>query len=248
MNMRVTKRDGQLEEIAFDKILTRIKKLGQEVNIHINYQELVMKVIHQLYDTIPTTKIDELAAEQCAALSTLNHDYGTLSGRIVVSNHQKNTVPIFSDVIQTLYKFEDKNGTNKPLVSHRFWDFVKTYAEPLNAMIVHNRDYLIDYFGFKTLERAYLFKCNNVIIERPQHMWMRVAVGIHGDLNCDHNECLQLIQESYDLMSTKYFTHATPTLFNAGTVRPQMSSCYLIAMEDDSIDGIFNKKLVSYIS
>ena len=240
MNMRVTKRDGQLEEIAFDKILTRIKKLGQEVNIHINYQELVMKVIHQLYDTIPTTKIDELAAEQCAALSTLNHDYGTLSGRIVVSNHQKNTVPIFSDVIQTLYNFKDKNGINKPLVSYRFWDFVKQYTEQLNAMIVHDRDYLIDYFGFKTLERAYLFKCNNVIIERPQHMWLRVAVGIHGDLNRDHNECLRLIQETYDLMSQKFFTHATPTLFNAGTVRPQMSSCYLIAMEDDSIDGIFN--------
>ena len=238
--MRVTKRDGVLEEIAFDKILTRIKKLGQEVDIHINYQELVMKVINQLYDKIPTTKIDELAAEQCASMSTLHPDYGTLSGRIVVSNHQKNTDPIFSNVMQTLYEFEDKNGNNKPLVSQRFWDFVNEYSDQLNAMIVHDRDYLIDYFGFKTLERAYLFKCHNVIIERPQHMWMRVAVGIHGDLNRDHNECLRLIKETYDLMSCKFFTHATPTLFNAGTVRPQMSSCYLIAMEDDSIDGIFN--------
>jgi ribonucleotide reductase alpha subunit len=143
--------------------------------------------------------------------------------------------------MQTLYKFEDVNGKNKPLVSQKFWDFIYEHSEKLNNMIVHDRDYLIDYFGFKTLERAYLFKCNNVIIERPQHMWMRVAVGIHGDLNfvCQE-ECLRLVQETYDLMSSKFFTHATPTLFNAGTVRPQMSSCYLIAMEDDSIDGIFN--------
>ena len=240
MDMRVTKRNGQLEEIAFDKILTRIKKLGQEVNIHINYQELVMKVINQLYDKIPTTKIDELAAEQCAALSTLNPDYGTLAGRIVVSNHQKNTDSVFSNVMQRLYHFQDKKGNNKPLVSHSFWNFVKEHSEKLDAMIVHDRDYLIDYFGFKTLEKTYLFKCHNAIIERPQHMWMRVAVGIHGDLERDHNDCLRLIQETYDLMSCKFFTHATPTLFNAGTVRPQMSSCYLISMEDDSIDGIFN--------
>ena len=240
-DMRVTKRNGELEEIAFDKILNRIKKLGQEAEIHINYQQLVIKVIDQLYDKISTTKIDELAAEQCAALSTLHPDYGTLSGRIIVSNHQKNTDPIFSNVMQTLYEFEDVNGKNKPLVSQKFWDFIYEHSEKLNNMIVHDRDYLIDYFGFKTLERAYLFKCNNVIIERPQHMWMRVAVGIHGDLNfvCQE-ECLRLVQETYDLMSSKFFTHATPTLFNAGTVRPQMSSCYLIAMEDDSIDGIFN--------
>ena len=240
-DMKVTKRNGNLEEIAFDKILQRIKKLGQEVEIHINYQQLVMKVIDQLYDKISTTKIDELAAEQCAALSTLHPDYGTLAGRIIVSNHQKNTDPIFSNVMQTLYEFENKNGKNKPLVSQRLWDFTYQHSEKLNNMIVQDRDYLIDYFGFKTLERAYLFKCNNVVIERPQHMWMRVAVGIHGDLNfVDQEECLRLVKETYDLMSAKFFTHATPTLFNAGTPRPQMSSCYLIAMEDDSIDGIFN--------
>ena len=236
--MRVTKRNGELEEIAFDKILMRIKKLGQEAGIHINYQQLVMKVIDQLYDKISTTKIDELAAEQCASLSTLNIDYGTLSGRIIVSNHQKNTDPIFSNAMSTLYKFTDINGENKPLVSQSLWNFTNHYSAEINEMIVHDRDYLIDYFGFKTLERAYLFRVNNIIVERPQHMWMRVAIGIHGDLN--NSKSLELVKETYDLMSQKYFTHATPTLFNAGTPRPQMSSCYLLAMEDDSIDGIFN--------
>jgi len=181
-DMRVTKRNGELEEIAFDKILMRIKKLGQEAGIHINYQQLVMKVIDQLYDKISTTKIDELAAEQCASLSTLNIDYGTLSGRIIVSNHQKNTDPIFSNVMSALYKFTDINGENKPLVSQSLWNFTNHYSAEINEMIVHDRDYLIDYFGFKTLERAYLFRVNNIIVERPQHMWMRVAIGIHGDL------------------------------------------------------------------
>jgi ribonucleotide reductase alpha subunit len=240
-DMRVAKRNGELEEIAFDKILSRIKKLGAEANIHINYQQLVMKVIDQLYDKISTTKIDELAAEQCAALSTLNPDYGTLAGRIIVSNHQKNTDPIFSNVMMTLQEFTNSKGENKPLVSQTLWDFTDHHSERLNAMIDHERDYLIDYFGFKTLERAYLFKVNNTIVERIQHMWMRVAVGIHGDLKIpDQEECLRLIKETYDLMSLKFFTHATPTLFNAGTPRPQMSSCYLLAMEEDSIDGIFN--------
>ena len=237
-DMKVTKRNGNLEEIAFDKILMRIKKLGLEANIHINYQQLVMKVIDQLYDKISTAKIDELASEQCAALSTMHPDYGILAGRIVVSNHQKNTNPNFSDVMRQLYEFKNKQGECKPLISQNLHDFTSKYSDELNSMIVHDRDYLIDYFGFKTLERAYLFKCNNTIVERIQHMWMRVAVGIHGYL--DNPNALDLVKESYDLMSTKHFTHATPTLFNAGTPRPQMSSCYLIAMEDDSIDGIFN--------
>jgi ribonucleotide reductase alpha subunit len=237
-DMRVTKRNGQLEEIAFDKILTRIKKLGQEASIQINYQQLVMKVIDQLYDTIPTTKIDELAAEQCASLSTLNPDYGTLAGRIVVSNHQKNTSDTFSDVMEGLYMFIDIHGKHRPLVSSELWQFVSKYSCELNQMIDYNRDYLIDFFGFKTLERAYLFKKEKTIVERPQHMWMRVSVGIHGNI---HNpNSLKLVEETYNLMSQKYFTHATPTLFNSGTPRPQMSSCYLLAMEDDNIDGIFN--------
>ena len=239
--MRVTKRDGELQEVAFDKILERVKKLGQEAGIHINFSSLVMKVIDQLYDKIPTAKIDELAAEQCASLSTNHPDYATLSARIIISNHQKNTDNVFSNVMKRLYEFTDSKGQNKSLVSQKLWDFTEHYSEQLNQMIDHERDYLIDYFGFKTLERAYLFRVNNTIVERPQHMWMRVAIGIHGDLNNENQEeTLRLVKETYDLMSQKFFTHATPTLFNAGTPRPQMSSCYLIAMEDDSIDGIFN--------
>ena len=182
-DMRVTKRNGQLEDIAFDKILNRIKKLGHEAGIQINYSSLAMKVIDQLYDKISTTKIDELAAEQCASLSTQHPDYGTLASRIVVSNHQKNTNPSFVNVMESLYYFKNIHGKNMPLVSQNLWDFTKKYFEKLDEMIIHDRDYLIDYFGFKTLERAYLFKLNNVIVERIQHMWMRVAIGIHGDIN-----------------------------------------------------------------
>jgi ribonucleotide reductase alpha subunit len=232
-DMRVTKRDGELEDIAFDKILNRVKKLGLEANIQINYSSLVMKVIDQLYDKIPTTKIDELTAEQCAVMSTQHPDYAVLAGRVVVSNHQKNTDASFYKVMEKLYWLEDIHGKQSPLLSHDTWMVISANHDELEGMIDYNRDYLIDYFGFKTLERAYLFKVKDVVVERPQHMWMRVAVGIHGN-NMD------AVRETYDLMSLKYFTHATPTLFNAGTPRPQLSSCYLIAMEDDSIDGIYN--------
>ena len=231
--MRVTKRSGNLEEISFDKILQRIKTLSLEAGIQLNYSSLTMKVIDQLFDTIETKKIDELAAEQCASLSTQHHDYGTLASRIVISNHQKNTDPSFSNVMRRLYHFTDIHGKNRPLVSQQLWECVDKNAIVIDSMIDHERDYLIDYFGFKTLERAYLFKIGASIVERIQHMWMRVSIGIHGDN-------LGLVKETYDLMSQKYFTHATPTLFNAGTPRPQLSSCYLIAMEDDSIDGIYN--------
>ena len=197
-----------------------------------------MKVIDQLYDKISTTKIDELAAEQCASLSTMHPHYGTLAGRIIVSNHQKNTDSDFSTVVNHLFNFHDIHNNHNPLVSQELYTFVSKYSSELNKMIVYDRDYLIDYFGFKTLERAYLFKIGNKIVERPQHMWMRVAIGLHGDLY--NVKSLEFIKETYDLMSLKYFTHATPTLFNAGTPRPQLSSCYLVAMEDDSIDGIFN--------
>jgi len=236
--MRVTKRNGELEEIAFDKIISRIKKLGQEVGIQINYASLAMKVIDQLYDGIPTTKIDELAAEQCASMSTSNPDYGTLASRIVVSNHQKNTDPYYNMVINCLYNFKNIHGKVKPLISKTFFEYYANNQSEIEKMFDYNRDYLIDYFGFKTLERAYLFKVGDKIIERPQHMWMRVAIGIHGDSNNPNS--LSLVKETYDLMSQKYFTHATPTLFNAGTPSPQLSSCYLIAMEDDSLDGIYN--------
>lgn len=239
--MRVIKRNGELEDLAFDKILNRIRKLGQEANIHINYQSLVMKVIDQLYDKIPTSKIDELAAEQCAVMSTNHPDYASLAGRIVVSNHQKNTDPVFSNVMKNLYEFKDFHCNNYSLVSSSLNSFIQKHERKLNEMIVNERDYLIDYFGFKTLERAYLFKIGDKIVERPQHMWMRVSIGIHGDPDSEDQEnCLKLVKETYDLMSQKFFTHATPTLFNAGTPRSQLSSCYLIAMEDDSIEGIYN--------
>jgi len=231
--MRVTKRNGELVEIQFDKILNRIKKLGNEAGIQLNYSSLAMKVIDQLYDTIETTKIDELAAEQCASLSTQHIDYGTLASRIVISNHQKNTDSSFYNVFHMLYQFKGIHGKSSPLVSEELYVIVNTNREQIENMIDYSRDYLIDFFGFKTLERSYLFRCNNKVVERIQHMWMRVAIGIHGNN-------MHLVKQTYDLLSQKYFTHATPTLFNAGTPKPQLSSCYLLAMEEDSLEGIFN--------
>jgi len=231
--MYVTKRDGKQEIVAFDKILTRIKKLGQEANIKLNYTSLVMKVIDQLYDGISTTKIDELSAEQCASMASIHMDYNTLAGRITVSNHHKNTSASFVEVMNQLFDYHDKHDKHSPLVSMELHIIANKYADELDAMCDYSRDYLIDYFGFKTLDRAYLMRVDKVTVERPQHMWLRVAIGIHGDN-------LDLIRETYDLMSQKYFTHATPTLFNAGTPRPQLSSCFLLAMENDSIEGIYN--------
>ena len=236
--MEVKKRNGQLEEMEFDKIQLRIKKLCQEFNLNINTQQLVIKIIEQLYDGISTSKIDELLAEQCASMSTIHPDYGILAGHIAISSYQRNTDPIFSNVMRDLYNMYDQNGVHRPIVSDKLITYVNANASKLDEMIEHKRDYLIDYFGFKTLERAYLLKKNKKLVERLQHMWLRVAVGIHGDLN-DPNS-LDLVKETYDLMSLKYFTHATPTLFNAGTNSCQLSSCYLLAMEDDSIEGIFN--------
>ena len=149
--MKVTKRNGDIEDIAFDKILKRIKKLGQEANIQLNYSSLAMKVIDQLYDKIETTKIDELAAEQCASLSTQHPDYATLAARIIISNHQKNTESIFSNVMRSLYEFKDIHGNNKSLIDRNIWHFINKYQKNINNMIVHDRDYLIDFFGFKTL-------------------------------------------------------------------------------------------------
>lgn len=239
LDMKVRKRNGELEDIAFDKILNRIRKLGTEVGIHINYPALTMKVIDQLYNEISTTEIDEFAASQCASLSANHPDYGTLAARIVVSNHHKNTLPNFCQTMELLYHFKDVHGNNYPLISEELWATCSTCSDEIESMIDYNRDYLIDYFGFKTLENSYLFKVNGRIVERPQHMWMRVALGIHGtSVNGIIN--FDLIKETYDLMSLKYFTHATPTLFNAGTPRPQLSSCYLIALEQDSVEGIYN--------
>jgi ribonucleoside-diphosphate reductase alpha chain len=170
MEMRVKKRNGQLQDIAFDKILNRIKKIGQEVNIQLNYSSLAMKVIDQLYDTIPTSKIDELTCEQCASLSTQHPDYGVLAGRIFVSNHQKNTSSSFSEVMKQMYLFHDDNHVHSPLISHDTWMHVFKNADALDTMIDYNRDYLIEYFGLKTLERSYLSTIKDKIVERPQHM------------------------------------------------------------------------------
>ena len=238
--MYVTKRNGEREIVSFDKILNRIKNLGQEANVKINYTNLVMKVIDQLFDGISTTKIDELSAEQCASMSSIHPDYNILAGRITVSNHHKNTSDSFVDVMTQLYEYRDKHDKQAPLVSDELIQFVREYGVELEAMVQYDRDYLIDFFGFKTLERAYLMRINKVTVERPQHMWLRVSVGIHVGSPFESSEILDRIQETYELMSQKYFTHATPTLFNAGTPRPQLSSCFLLAMENDSIEGIYN--------
>ena len=238
LEMSVTKRNGSREIISFDKILNRVKNLGKDKNLgkkelQINYTMLAMKIIDRLYDGIPTTQIDELTAEQCASLATLHHDYDILASRILISNHQKNTESNYKSVISILYNHKDIHNKDCPLISKELYEIVNQNHENIQDMIDYNRDYLIDYFGFKTLERAYLIKISNKIIERPQHMWMRVALGIHGYQ-------MNKVKETYDLLSRKFFTHATPTLFNAGTLRPQLSSCYLIAMESDSISGIYS--------
>ena len=233
--MRVTKRDGTLQDIQFDKILTRVKKIGQQANVTINFSALVMKIIDQLYDGIPTTKIDELTAQQCATQSSQHPDYGTLASYIIISNHHKNTDPSFVSVMKRLYEFKDKSNNHTPLISETTWNIIRNNSEFLEKTVSEHskNDFYFDYFGFKTLERAYLMRINGVVQERPQYMWMRVSIGIHGD-------DMKKVYNTFVLMSEKYFTHATPTLFNAGTQRPQLSSCYLIAMENDSLDGIFN--------
>jgi len=233
--LSVIKRNGKTEVLSFDKILKRVKYLGtnQKPTLNVNYSQLVMKIVDQLYNTIPTHIIDELMAEQCASLTTKHLDYGTLSSRIIVSNNHKNTTALFSEAMDVIYNHCDMHGRHKPLIHLNTWSLSQKHKEHLNGMIDHSRDYLFDYFGFKTLERAYLMRVDKKVIERPQYMWMRVAIGIHG-------EDLARVKETYDLLSNKYFTHATPTLFNAGTNNPQLSSCYLIGMEDDSVEGIYN--------
>ena len=231
----VTKRSGKKEVMSFDKILNRIKKIGREDNrdLEVNYTALTVKIIDRLYPDIQTTLIDELTAQQCASLSTTHPDYGILASRVLISNHHKNTDSNFFKVTKQLYNFTDINGVNHPLISKQYFNIIKYNKSIIQSWLNYDRDYLLDYFGFKTLERAYLMKINKKIIERPQHMWLRVAIGIHG-------KDLEKAKETYDLMSQKYFTHATPTLFNAATPRSQLSSCYLVGMESDSISGIYN--------
>ena len=222
--MYVIKRDGSLQEISFDKILKRIKNLGDKAGIHLNWAQLAIKVIDRLYDHIETKKIDEYTAEHCASMTSTHMDYGTLAGHIILTNHQKNTKSSFSETMEELFQDD--------MISRDFYELSQNTV--LDGIINHDRDYLIDYFGFKTLERAYLLKnASGKIVERIQHMWLRTAL-------CIHKTDTQKVKKTYDLMSQKYFTHATPTLFNAGTTVQQLSSCFLVAMEEDSIDGIFD--------
>ena len=240
-DMRVTKRSKQLEFISFDKILNRIKKIGEEAGVIVNFSSLAIKVIDQLYDTIETSKIDELTSEQCASMATVHPDYSVMASWIIVSNHHRNTQNSFYVVMQKLYQFVDIHGAHRPLISEKLWQYVKDNTRLLEPIIDYSRDYLIDFFGFKTLEHSYLLRVNNKVIERTQHMWLRVAIGIHLNAhNSNNSSTFDAIKETYDMMSLKYFTHATPTLFNAGTPRPQLSSCYLLAMESDSLDGIYS--------
>ena len=234
IEMHVLKRNGKKEIISFDKILKRIKHAGKELNLqNIIYGQLTMKIIDQLYDNIKTSLIDELTAEQCASMASTHPDYTKLGSSIIISNLHKNTSSSFYVTIKKLYDFKDVNNKLTRLIHDDVMNVVEENKDYLDSIIDYNRDFLFDYFGFKTLERAYLMRCNNIIVERPQHMWLRVSLCIHGS-------DLEKVKETYDLMSQKYFIHATPTLFNAGTPRPQLSSCYLLSMEDDSIDGIFN--------
>ena len=234
IEMHVLKRNNKKEIISFDKILRRIKHAGKELNLqNIIYGQLTMKIIDQLYDNIKTSLIDELTAEQCASMASTHPDYTKLGSSIIISNLHKNTSSSFYNTIKKLYEFKDVNNKLTRLIHDDIMKVVEENHEYLDSIIDYNRDFLFDYFGFKTLERAYLMRCNNIIVERPQHMWLRVSLCIHGNN-------LEKVKQTYDLMSQKYFIHATPTLFNAGTPRPQLSSCYLLSMEDDSIDGIFN--------
>ena len=227
--MFVIKRDGSQEEVSFDKILHRIKKVSDELSV--NVHEITQKVCARIHDNVKTHELDEFASQLCSSLILEHPDYGKLASRLVISNHQKRTSPSFSETISILYDNYNFEGNHNPIISKELYEITMKNKEKLNDYIDYDRDYLIDYFGFKTLERAYLLRKDGKIIERPQHMWMRVALGIHGK---DFKDAL----ETYDLLSQKFFTHASPTLFNAGTPRSQMSSCFLLDVED-SIKGIY---------
>ncbi|SEP76281.1 ribonucleoside-diphosphate reductase subunit alpha [Flavobacterium urocaniciphilum] len=232
--MYVIKRDGHKEPVSFDKITDRIKKLCYGLNDLVDAVKVAMRVIEGLYDGVSTSELDNLAAETAASMTIAHPDYAQLAARIAISNLHKNTNKSFSETMKAMYTYVNpRTNLAAPLISDEVYKVIEENAEYLNSHIIYNRDFNYDYFGFKTLERSYLLKINGKIVERPQHMLMRVAVGIH--LND-----LPAVLETYDLMSKKYFTHATPTLFNAGTPKPQMSSCFLLAMQDDSIDGIYD--------
>tara|TARA_B100000963_G_C22638153_1_gene678741 strand:+ start:4298 stop:7009 length:2712 start_codon:yes stop_codon:yes gene_type:complete len=224
----VVKRDGNREKVSFDKILNRIKKLGQPKQLNVNYTGLVMKIIDQIYNNIETEKIDEVMAQQCASMCSVHYDYYNLASYLVISNHEKKTTKTLLEYISLIYQQPNQN-----YISDNFYKLISSHHEEYEAIIDTSRNYYIDYFGFKTLERAYLMKHKGKIIETIQYMWMRVAIQIHGNN-------MEKVKETYDCLSNKDFIHATPTLFNSGTKRPQLSSCFLLGMEDDSIKGIFN--------
>ena len=232
--MYVVKRSGQKEPVMFDKITDRIKKLCYGLNDLVDPVKVAMRVIEGLYDGVSTSELDNLAAETAASMTIAHPDYAQLAARIAISNLHKNTKKSFSETMTDMFYYVNpRTNQESPLLSEEVYEVIKKNAEFLDSHIIYNRDFNYDYFGFKTLERSYLLKINGKIVERPQHMLMRVSIGIHLD-------DLDSVMETYDLMSKKFFTHATPTLFNAGTPKPQMSSCFLLAMQDDSIDGIYD--------
>ncbi|AGZ00460.1 CPXV083 protein [Cowpox virus] len=233
--MFVIKRNGYKENVMFDKITSRIRKLCYGLNTdHIDPIKIAMKVIQGIYNGVTTVELDTLAAEIAATCTTQHPDYAILAARIAVSNLHKETKKLFSEVMEDLFNYVNpKNGKHSPIISSITMDIVNKYKDKLNSVIIYERDFSYNYFGFKTLEKSYLLKINNKIVERPQHMLMRVAVGIH---QWDIDSAI----ETYNLLSEKWFTHASPTLFNAGTSRHQMSSCFLLNMIDDSIEGIYD--------
>ncbi|PSL06188.1 ribonucleoside-diphosphate reductase subunit alpha [Cecembia rubra] len=233
--MLVIKRDGRRESVRFDKITTRIENLCNGLDgRYIHPIEVAKKVIDGLYDGVTTTELDNLAAEVCASLTVKHPDYAILAARIAISNLHKTTSQSFSNTMKRLYTYiNPKTGENAALIAPDVYGIIKNHAARLDEVIDYQRDFDYDYFGFKTLERSYLIKLDGKVVERPQHMLMRVAVGIH-------KEDIDAAIETYHLLSQKWFTHATPTLFNAGTPKPQLSSCFLLTMKDDSIDGIYD--------
>ena len=233
--MYVIKRDGRRESVKFDKITARIEKLCYGLDpVFVLPVEVAMKVVSGIYDGVTTSDLDNLAAETAASMTTKHPDYAQLAARIAISNLHKNTLKSFSGTMKMLYQYVDpKTGENASLIAKETWKVIKDNAALLDSTIIYDRDYGYDYFGYKTLEKSYLLKLNGKIVERPQHMLMRVAVGIHG-------ADLEKVVETYELLSDRWFTHATPTLFNAGTPKPQLSSCFLLTMKDDSIDGIYD--------
>jgi len=232
--MRVLKRDGRKEPVKFDKITARIEKLCYGLSDYVDPITVAKRVVDGVYDGVTTSELDNLAAETAASMTIKHPDYANLAARIAVSNLHKSTKKSFSETVTDLYNYVNpETGKPAPLIADDVYEIIQSNAEYLDSQLIYDRDFSYDYFGFKTLERSYLLRMHGNIVERPQHMLMRVSIGIHKD-------DLESAVETYELMSKKFMTHATPTLFNAGTPKPQMSSCFLLTMQDDSIDGIYD--------